>query len=205
MMPLGLFRSAGMRISLSVGFAFMVGHFGAVFVLSLFLQQHLGLTPLQAGLVFLPSAAFSIVGNIISGTLSNRFGPRIPIVLGLTTMAAGLTTMLLTAQLGSPVLVAALLILTGSGGSIAMPQVTSVVLASVPSEQAGTASAVFNTFRQVGGAVAIAVFGALIADRSNFVHGLQTSFIIAASLLFLAALAALFIHPPAATESQTSR
>jgi hypothetical protein len=78
--------------------------------------------------------------------------------------------MLLTAQLGSPVLVAALLILTGSGGSIAMLQVTSVVLASMPSEQAGTASAVFNTFRQVGGAVAIAVFGALIADRGNFVH-----------------------------------
>jgi DHA2 family methylenomycin A resistance protein-like MFS transporter len=205
MMPLGLFRSAGMRISVSVGFAFMVGHFGAVFVLSLFLQQHLGLTPLQAGLVFLPSAAFSIVGNLISGTLANRFGPRAPIVLGLMTMATGLTAMLLTAQLGSPVLVAVLLIFTGSGGSIAMPQVTSVVLTSVRSEQAGTASAVFNTFRQVGGAVAIAVFGALLADRGTFVHGLQVSFFIAASLLFLTGLAALFIHPPAATGTQMSR
>jgi DHA2 family methylenomycin A resistance protein-like MFS transporter len=204
MMPLGLFRSSGMRISLSVGFAFMVGHFGTVFVLSLFLQQHLGLTPLQAGLAFLPSAAFSIVGNIISGTLSNRFGSRTPIVLGLMSMVTGLIAMLLTAPLGSPLLVATFLILTGSGGSIAMPQVTSVVLASVPSEQAGTASAVFNTFRQVGGAIAIAVFGALIADRGNFVQGMQVSFMIAASLLFLTALAALFIHPPA-TDAQTSR
>jgi DHA2 family methylenomycin A resistance protein-like MFS transporter len=204
MMPLGLFRSSGMRISLSVGFAFMVGHFGTVFILSLFLQQHLGLTPLQAGLAFLPSAAFSIVGNIISGTLSNRFGSRTPSVLGLMSMVTGLIAMLLTAPLGSPLLVATFLILTGSGGSIAMPQVTSVVLASVPSEQAGTASAVFNTFRQVGGAVAIAVFGALIADRGNFVQGMQVSFMIAASLLFLTALAALFIHLPA-TDAQTSR
>jgi len=198
MMPLGLFRSAGMRIALSVGFAFMVGHFGAVFVLSLFLQQHLGLTPLQAGLVFLPSAAFSVIGNIVSGTLSNRFGPRVPAVLGLLSMVAGLVAMLVTAPLGSPPLLAALLVLTGSGGSIAMPPVTSVVLASVPPEQAGTASAVFNTFRQVGGAVAIAVFGALIADPGTFVHGMQISFTIAASLLFLTAMASLFLRPPAA-------
>jgi DHA2 family methylenomycin A resistance protein-like MFS transporter len=201
MMPLELFRSTGMRISLSVGFAFMVGHFGTVFVVSLFLQQHLGLTPLQAGFTFLPSAAFSIVGNIVSGTLSNRFGTRVPVVVGLTSMVVGLTAMLLTAPLGSPLLVGAFLIFTGSGGSIAMPQVTAVVLASVPSEKAGTASAVFNTFRQVGGAVAIAVFGALIADRSNFVHGMQTSFIIAASLLLLTAFASLFIHSPGAAKS----
>lgn len=203
MMPLELFRSSGMRVSLAVGFSFMASHFGTVFVLSLFLQQHLGLTPLQAGLVFLPSAAFSVVGNIVSGTFANRFGPRTPIVLGLTIMILGLTAMIITAPMGSPLLVGAFLILTGSGGSVAMPQVTSVVLASAPSEKAGTASAVFNTFRQVGGAVAIAVFGALIADRSNFVHGMQVSFIIAASLLSLTALAALSVLRPA-TDTQTS-
>ena len=206
MMPLELFRSTGMRISLAVGFAFMVGHFGTVFVLSLFLQQHLGLTPLQAGLVFLPAAAFSVVGNIVSGTLANRFGPRVPVVLGLMSMVAGLVAMLFTAPLGSPLLVAAWLILTGAGGSIAMPPVTSVVLASVPGGQAGTASAVFNTFRQVGGAVAIAVFGALLAGRGGFVAGMQASFIIAASLLFVTAFASLFIHSPATVRaSQASR
>jgi len=193
MMPLELFRSTGMRISLAVGFAFMVGNFGTVFVVSLFLQQHLGLSPLAAGLVFLPSAAFSVAGNIVSGTLANRFGPRVPIVLGLLSMAAGLLALILTAPLGSPPLVAVFLIFTGTGGAIAMPPVTSVVLASVPGERAGTASAVFNTFRQVGGAVAIAVFGALIADRGAFLHGMQLSFAIAALLLMAAALASLLI------------
>ena len=51
----------------------------------------------------------------------------------------------------------------------------------------GTASAVFNTFRQVGGAVAIAVFGALLANAATFVTGLQISLAIAAGLLLITA------------------
>ena len=189
MMPLELFRSGAMRISLFAGFAFMIGNFGSVFVMSLYLQQHLGLSPLLAGLVFLPAAAFSVTGNIVSGGLTNRFGARMPASLGLAILAVGLAAQLLTAPTGSPILAGAFLILTGLGGSIAMPPVTSVVLASVPLERAGTASAVFNTFRQMGGAVAIAVFGALLGSSRTFVEGLQVSFVIAASLLVIAAIA----------------
>ena len=79
-------------------------------------------------------------------------------------MVVGLVAVLVTAPLGNPVLVAICIIPIGAGGALAMPSVTGVVLEGVPGHQAGTASAVFNTFRQVGGAVAIAVFGALIAD-----------------------------------------
>jgi len=194
MMPPVLFRSREMRISLGVGFAFMVGNFGSVYVVSLYLQQHLGLSPLLAGLVFLPSAAFAVAGNIVSGGLSNRFGPRVPVAAGLTSMAVGLLAMAATASLGSPWLFAGLLVLTGLGGSVAMPPVTSVVLASAPAERASTASAVFNTFRQVGGAVAIAVLGGLLAGASSFVPGLQVSFVVAAGVVVVAAGAALFIR-----------
>ena len=193
MMPLDLFRSTAMRISLFAGLAFMVGNFGSVFVMSLYLQQHLGLSPLLAGITFLPAAAFSITGNIVSGSLSNRFGPRVPAFTGLLLMAIGLVGQILAAPVGSPILAGTFIVFTGFGGSIAMPPVTSVVLASAPLERAGTASAVFNTFRQVGGAVAIAVFGALLATSSTFVHGLQVSFIIAASLLAAAAIASSFL------------
>jgi DHA2 family methylenomycin A resistance protein-like MFS transporter len=200
MMPLELFRSSGIRIALAVGFAFMAGMFGATFLISLFLQQQLGLSPLQAGLVFLPAAVFSVVGNLASGPLTNRFGPRGPAVAGQLSMVTGLVALLLAAPIGSPVLVAGLLALIGPGGSIAMPAVTSVVLDSVPAERAGTASAVFNTFRQVGGAVAIAIFGGLLASAGSFVGGLQISFTIAAALLLLTALLSLRVraHPPAA-------
>src|SRR6478609_4268668 len=56
MMPLDLFRARGFRLALPVGFAFMVGNYGNVFVVSLYLQQELHLSPLHAGLVFVPSA-----------------------------------------------------------------------------------------------------------------------------------------------------
>ena len=103
--------------------------------------------------------------------------------------------MLLVAPLGHPALIAACLIPIGAGGALAMPSVTGVVLEGVPAQQAGTASAVFNTFRQVGGAVAIAVFGALIADPDQVVLGLRLSLGIAAALLVLAAVSSLRIQP----------
>jgi DHA2 family methylenomycin A resistance protein-like MFS transporter len=107
-----------------------------------------------------PSALFAVIGNLVSGPVTNRFGTRVPIVAGLTSMVIGLAGMVLTAPLGSPLLTALLIIPIGAGGSLAMPPTAGLVLASVEPERAGTASAVFNTFRQVGGAVAIAVFGA---------------------------------------------
>jgi DHA2 family methylenomycin A resistance protein-like MFS transporter len=197
MMPLDLFKARGFRLALPVGFAFMVGNYGNVFVVSLFLQQQLGLSPLHAGLVFLPSAFFAITANLASGPVTNQYGARLPVVAGLTTMAIGLTAMLITLPLGHPVLVAACVIPIGAGGALAMPSVTSVVLDGVPGHQAGTASAVFNTFRQVGGAVAIAVFGALIATPDHVVLGARLSLGIAATLLALAALSSLRIQPRA--------
>ena len=76
MMPLDLFQARGFRLALPVGFAFMVGNYGNVFVVSLFLQQQLRLSPLQAGLVFLPSAFFAIAANLASGPITNRYGAR---------------------------------------------------------------------------------------------------------------------------------
>jgi len=201
MMPLDLFKAHGFRLALPVGFAFMVGNYGNVFVVSLYLQQHLGLSPLHAGLVFLPSAFFAIAGNLASGPVTNRFGARVPVVAGLSLMVLGLVAVLITAPLGHPLLTALCVIPIGAGGSLAMPSVTSVVLEGVPAEQAGTASAVFNTVRQVGGAVAIAVFGALIANPDHIDRGMRLSLGTAAALLLLAALDSLRLRPRAADAS----
>lgn len=195
MMPLGLFRSPGFRLALPVGFAFMVGNYGNVFVISLYLQQELGLPPLDAGLAFLPAAAFAVLGNLTSGPVTNRFGPRLPVVAGLLSMVAGLLALLATHGTTSVMIIALCLVPIGLGGSMAMPPVTGVVLDGVPAHQAGTASAVFNTFRQVGGAVAIAVFGSLIAQPGSFETGLRISLGIAAALLLAAALNSLRIRP----------
>jgi DHA2 family methylenomycin A resistance protein-like MFS transporter len=194
MMPLGLFRSKGFQIALAVGFAFMVGNYGNVFVISLFLQQYLGLSPLHAGLVYIPSAIFAITANLVSGPITNRFGPRLPVVAGQVFMVIGLVGLLATVHLKSVPLVALCVIPIGGGGALAMPAVTGVVLDGVDPHQAGTASAVFNTFRQVGGAVAIAVFGSLIAGSPAFLPGARASLAIAAALLLITALAGLRVR-----------
>lgn len=193
MLPLALLHPPGMRIALASGFSFMVGWYGTVFLISLYLQQQLGLSPLLAGLVFLPKAVVSIFGNLASGFLTQKFGARFPAMAGQLSIALGLGLLASTAHLRSPVLIAIFVILVGGGGSVAMPQITGLVLASAPSEWAGTASGVFNTFRQVGGAIAIAVFGAWVAGAGGFLAGLQLSLGVAATLLLCTALSFLIL------------
>ena len=72
-----------------------------------------------------------------------------------------------------------------------------MLLNSVPDHQAGTASGVFNTSRQLGGALAVAVFGALLAGEGGLVHGLRLSLVLGAVVALAAAAASLTIRPVA--------
>ncbi|WP_432521470.1 MFS transporter [Kineococcus sp. SYSU DK006] len=193
MLPLELFAARGVRLALPVGFAFMVGNYGHVFVVSLHLQQHLGMSPLHAGTVFVPAALLAVAGNLASGPVTNRFGARVPVVAGQLSMVAGLLALVPATASGSPWWTALALVPVAVGGSVAMPAVTGVVLEGVPQHRAGTASAVFNTFRQIGGAVAVAVFGALIAVPGGFPAGVRSSLVVSAALLLLTAVNSLRI------------
>ena len=208
MMPLTLFGSGAMRVAFFGGFVFIFAWFGTVFLASLYLQQHLGMPAALAGLVFLPGAIGSFVGNLSSGPLTNRFGPRVPAALGMTLLLLGLVGFAVSAPADSAILIGAFLAVSGIGGSIATPSLAGVVLASAPAGQAGIASAVANTYRQVGGAFAIAVFGVLVSGGLGFITGLQVSAGIAAVLALVAALLALTLPGPAParrTEGSTSR
>lgn len=188
MMPLSLFRPVPMRIAMFGGFTFILTWFGTVFLASLFLQQELGLSSTAAGLCFLPSAAMSFVGNLASGPLANRFGTRFPTVVGLASMTIGLIGLVIAARGDSAIAVTLLVVLVGAGGSVATPPFAGVVLANAGAGQSGIASATANMFRQVGGALAIAVFGALVAAEWGFVVGMQMALAGAALLGAVAAV-----------------
>lgn len=189
MMPLRLFHAGPMRVAMFGGFTFIYAWFGSVFLASLYLQQHLHLAPALAGLVFVPSAILSFFGNLASGPLANRFGPRFPVILGMVSLVVGLATLAGSVHGGSVVVVAFTLTLIGGGGSVAMPPLAGVVLEFAPQGQAGVASAVSNTFRQVGGALAVAVFGVLVASDGGFLTGMQISLATAAVLALGCAIA----------------
>jgi DHA2 family methylenomycin A resistance protein-like MFS transporter len=193
MVPLELFRSRPVAISLAVGFAFMVGFYGLVFLFSLYFQELRGLSPLAAGLAFMPMTVLSVFVNPLSARIAERFGPRVPIAAGQFLMAAGLLS-LCAAVAGAPIwLLSALSILVGLGGSLAVPTVTALLVNSVPAELAGTASGVLNTSRQIGGALSIAIFGTLIAQPGSFLSGMQLSLVLAAVLLIVTASASLLL------------
>ncbi|MEU7984731.1 MFS transporter [Streptosporangium canum] len=196
MVPLGLLRSRTLVVCAGAGFAFMAAFYGMVFLFSLYLQTERGLTPLQTGLAFVPMTVLSAFLNPLAARAAERFGPRIPIAGGMFLMTGGLI-LLAAVPAGTPVWLLALLMLpVGLGGPLSMPPATALLVNSVPAHQAGTAGGVFNTSRQLGGALAVAVFGALIADRASFLPGLRTGLLIAAVIAGTAGLAAMALRPP---------
>ncbi len=193
MLPLALFGSRTVVITVASGFAFMVGYYGLPFVISLFLQQHRGLTALQTGFVFLPMMIIGAVLTPFSARVGERVGRRTIIISGLALMTAGLAVIALLPAAAPLWLLALLMMLVGLGGPTVSPPATAVLLDAVPERQAGVASGAFNTSRQVGGALAVAVFGGLLTHPDTFVRGVHTSLLIAAGVLALTTVLALFL------------
>ncbi len=200
MVPLGLFRRRNVTVTMVVGLAFVVGYYGLPFVISLYLQQLHGLSAFQTGLMFLPMMLSGAVLTPFSARIAERFGARHVVTAGLAVMAAGLAVLAATTATAAPLTVALLMVPVGLAGPLVMPPVTAMLLNTVPDALAGTASGVFNTSRQLGGALAIAVFGALLAQPAGFTHGMRLSLLIAALVVTGAAGASRKLTATAATD-----
>jgi MFS transporter, DHA2 family, methylenomycin A resistance protein len=193
MVPLALFRSRAVSVCVGIGFAVNVAFYGMIFVLSLYYQRVLGQSAVLAGLEFLPMTALLPVANLASARLGTRFGPALAIKAGLVVSVLGLLGMLgLLAASTAPdrLLLAAALVPAGTGLGFAVPSVIVVLLEAIPADQAGMAAGLLNSSRQVGGTLAVAVFGALIAHRTSFLPGMRASVLIAVVVLAAAAAAA---------------
>jgi MFS transporter, DHA2 family, methylenomycin A resistance protein len=193
MMPLELFRSRTVCIAVVAGFAFMVGYYGLPFVMSLYLQQLRGLSALGTGIAFLPMMLIGGILTPFTARLAERFGARALITTGLASMTAGLTAIGLMPGSTPVVALAVLMMLVGLAGPLVMPPVIAMLLHAVPARRAGVASGVLNTSRQAGGALAVAVFGALLTSRATFLHGVRASLLIAAAVALAAAAASLLL------------
>lgn len=189
MLPADLFASRNVTIANAIGFAFMVGYYGLPFVTSLYLQQVRGLSPLAAGLVFAPMMVTGAALTPSSARIVERIGARTSIITGLLLMAAGLLLMAVFPVTVPVPALAAAMVLVGLSGPLIAPPVTAVLLDSVPGYRAGIASGVFNTSRQIGGALAVAVFGALLAQPAGFVPGMRLSLLLAAAVALVTVVA----------------
>jgi MFS transporter, DHA2 family, methylenomycin A resistance protein len=194
MMPLTLFRSRPVAITLVVAFITMAGFYGLVFLQSLYFQEVRGHSALVTGLLFLPMTALVALTNPLVPRIARRFGRLTPIIAGQISMAGGLLA-LAAMPANAPVwLISVLMIFVGVGGAFTVPPIASLIFDNVPGPLAGTASGVLNTFRQMGGSLGVAVFGAIVDASAHFEAGLRLSFTGTAILLVAAVLATLTLR-----------
>jgi len=197
MVPLSLFKSRTVLVCLAAGFTMNAVFYGAIFVLGMYFQQMRGASPVGAGAMFIPMCALISVVNLAGVRLAARKGARVPMAIGQLIMAGGALLMLTVTPHTSLVVPVLLLVPIGLGGGLAVPSLTAAILENVDAARAGTAAAVLNTSRQVGSCLAVAAFGALIADTSRFRHGMDTSFVISAAMLLVTATATALLLPRA--------
>jgi EmrB/QacA subfamily drug resistance transporter len=210
LVPFRLFRSRSLTGSNIVMFLVGAAFFSMWYFLSLYLQNVLGFGALKAGLAFFPMAVAIIIGAQTSSRLLPRFGVR-PLLLAGTLIATGGFVWL--AQLHAHSSYATHVLWAGSMVSLALgllfTPLAAAATADVAYTEAGLASGVLNTSRQVGGSVGLAVLATIAIARTHAVvragygtasvaasltSGYARAFTVAACLT-AAAFAASFVVP----------
>ena len=161
-----------LRVANNIVLLFSASLFPMWFVSSLYLQQVLGLSPLHTGLIFLPMTLMIMLVASRAGRLVSRFGVRPVLGGGLIMLTAG---MLLMAKVGSSGSAIVYIMLPGllTSAGIAMSIVPSTIAATQGAKegQAGLASGLVNTSRQIGGGLGLAILVTLATQRSSHLIG----------------------------------
>jgi EmrB/QacA subfamily drug resistance transporter len=161
MLDLSLFRRPAFAGANIVAFAISASFFAMFLYLTLYIQDVLGYSPLQAGLRFLPVTLLSFVVAPFAGKLSVRVPVRLLLGTGLVLAGVGLLAMTTVTESSGWTLLIPGFLLGGAGIGMINPPLASTAIGVVPHERSGMASGINSTFRQVGIATGIAGLGAI--------------------------------------------
>jgi EmrB/QacA subfamily drug resistance transporter len=167
-LPLRLFASRGFSVANVVSLTFTIGMFGAVFLLSQYLQVVQGYSPLEAGIRTLPWTAAPMVVAPVAGALVNRTGVRALLVVGLALQAGSLTWFAWLAEHGSAYTsFVAPLAMAGVGMGLTFAPSATAVLEGLPDSDFATASSANSTVREFGVALGIALLTAVFLGNGG--------------------------------------
>nr|AEM44295.1 transmembrane transport protein [uncultured bacterium] len=205
LMPLRIFRNRSLVLGNLAALAIGAVTTSVMFFITLYLQHVLGYTPMEAGLAMLPLTVAIAVASLLARRLVQAMGPRLPLVLGWLLTAGGLLWQSRFTAEGTFVTdVLGPGILLGLGLGTTVLPMTIAATSGVPAQDAGLASAMMNTARQMGGglglaalnALAGAVMGAAAVTTAVTTRGYAAALVGAAGLSLAAGALALFMPKP---------
>jgi EmrB/QacA subfamily drug resistance transporter len=176
LVPLRIFASRMLTGANVVVFLLGSSMFAMWFFVSLYLQQVLGYTPIEAGVAFLPMTALIVVGSTVAGRLTARVGAGPLLVAGMALITAGMFVFTGISPTGSyvgDILFPSLLVSIGMG--LSFVPVTIAAMAGVARPEAGLASGLVNTSRQFGGSLGLAILATIAGERTHHLVGAHAS------------------------------
>src|SRR3954451_19857271 len=197
MLPLRFFRNPSFTGAQLGAFAISASFFAVFLYTTLYLQQILGLSAIEAGLAYLPGTLVMLVVSGATAQVGARIPARTMISGGLALVVAGMLLFTLADEHSSwwIILPGELVALIGTG--LFNPAMSNVALTVLPAEQSGVAAGTHDTFRQAGIAVGVAALGALIPAQNalnggsahEYVTGLHHALLAGAGLAAIGAIA----------------
>src|SRR3954447_20922487 len=190
MLPMHLFGNRSYAAGNAAGLLLTTSLFGTVFLYAQYLQISLGYDPFEAGLRFVPWTAALFFVAPLAGALNERIGSRPLLVVGLSVQGLGLAWVAYAISqdggYGSSVLA---IMISGCGTAMALPATQNTVKNSVGLQHLGTASGTFNSMRQLGGVLGVAIVSAVFAANGSYAGPAAYADGVAPAVLVTAAIA----------------
>jgi DHA2 family multidrug resistance protein len=167
-LDLRILKNRNFSIAIIMMFIFGLAFFGNSFLLPLYLQNSLGYTALQAGLVFFPVGIIQAVMSPVAGWMTDKLNPKIPILIGILLtffsmyMYKNLSLTSEYSQIMMP------LVIRGFGLGFMFIPLNTIAINDITKEKMAQATGMFNTIRQVGGSFGVAILGTLLTQRVIF-------------------------------------
>ncbi|MFD0063169.1 DHA2 family efflux MFS transporter permease subunit [Streptomyces sp. NPDC056637] len=168
LMPLGLFRVRAVAAANAAMFVCGMGSFAMWFFMTLYAQNVLGYTPIEAGLALVPSSLAVVAGSKIAPRLMRRAGARAVAVSGVLVTTAGFawqSTMSSHGGYVTAIMLPGMVMMAGAG--LAMTPLASLATSGAAPGDAGLVSGLVNTSRTLGGSLGLAILSTVAAGRSG--------------------------------------
>lgn len=168
LIQIGLFRNFNFAVSNVVLFIFGLGVFGSIFLFPIYLQNSLGYTPFQAGIVFLPVGIIQGLSAPVAGVFSDKYTPKIPAFIGMLLMAFSFYKFGFLSLYSEKAQIMFPLYIRGIAMGILFAPLTTIAISEMKPRQMAQASGLLNVIRQIGGSFGVAIFGSILTQRTIY-------------------------------------